>query len=127
MVTRTTAMSLFLLTPGPVVNQILEYCLAWAVRGRGILIHAVSVESNHYHMVVTDLEGKLSEFVQEFNRSAARCLLDYYRMRLPNVRLDSVWSGSQSFNDTLLLTKGAILDKLDYVLNNPVKDGLVRD
>jgi REP element-mobilizing transposase RayT len=127
MVTRTTAMSLFLLTPGPVVNQIMEYCLAWAARGRGILIHAVSVESNHYHIVVTDLDGRLSDFVQELNRCAARCLLEYYRARLPQVRLDSVWSSAQSFSDTLLLTTSAIFAKLDYVLNNPVKDGLVRD
>jgi REP element-mobilizing transposase RayT len=127
MVTRTTVMSLLLLTPGPVVNQIMEYCLAWAARGRGILIHAVSIESNHYHLIVTDLDGRLSDFVQELNRCSARCLLEYYRRRLPHVRLDSVWSSAQSFSDTLLLTAGAILAKLDYVLTNPVKDGLVRD
>jgi putative transposase len=127
MVTRTTAMSLFLLTPGPIVNQIMEYCLAWSARGRGILIHAVSVESNHYHLVVTDLDGRLSDFVQELNRSSARCLLEYYRTRMPHVRLDSVWSSAQSFSATLLLTTDAILAKLEYVLTNPVKDGLVRD
>jgi len=87
LVTRSTVMSLFLLAPGPVVNQIMEYCIAWAAAGRGILIHAVSVQSNHYHLVVTDLEGKLSEFVQELNRSAARCLLAYYRLPATGPRL----------------------------------------
>jgi putative transposase len=127
LVTRTTVMSLFLLTPSKVVNQIMEYCLAWAARDRGILIHAISVESNHFHMVVTDTQGRLSDFMQELNRSAARCLLAYYRERFPNRRLETVWSNAQPFSATLLVTPNAVLDKLVYTLTNPVKDGLVRD
>jgi putative transposase len=95
--------------------------------GRGIIIHAVSIESNHYHMVITDLEGKLSEFIQELNRSAARCLLAYYRQRFPELRIDAIWSAAHSFSAPLLLTRNAILDKLVYTFTNPVKDGLVRD
>lgn len=127
LVTRTTAMSLFLLVPGKVVNQIMEYCLAWAAQGRDIVIHAVSVESNHFHIVLTDMSGQLSEFMQEFNRCSARCLLAYYRSRFPHKRLDAVWSSAQSFSATLLLTRSAILSKLVYTYTNPVKDGMVRD
>jgi REP element-mobilizing transposase RayT len=127
LVTRTTVMSLFLLTPSKTVNQIMKYCLAWAARGRGILIHAVSVESNHFHMVVTDTQGRLSDFMQELNRSAARCLLAYYRERFPNRRLESIWSSAQPFSAIHLLTPNAVLDKIVYTLTNPVKDGLVRD
>lgn len=127
LVTRTTVMSLFLLTPSTVVNQIMEYCIAWAAQGRGILIHAVSIESNHFHMVVTDTQGRLSDFMQELNRSAARCLLRYYRDRYPDRRLDAVWTHAQSFSSTLLVTPNAVLDKIVYTLTNPVKDGLVRD
>ena len=127
LITRTTAMSLFLLTPSKAVNEIMEYCIAWAARGRGILIHAVSVESNHFHLVVTDTEGRLSEFMQELNRSAARCLLQHYRERFPDRRIDALWTRAQSFNASLLLNPNAVLDKLVYTLTNPVKDGLVRD
>lgn len=127
LVTRTTVMSLFLLTPSKVVNEIMEYCIAWAARDRGILIHAVSVESNHFHMVVTDTQGRLSDFMQELNRSAARCLLAHYRQRFPMRRLESVWSNVQPFSAAVLLTPSAVLDKLVYTLTNPVKDGLVRD
>ena len=127
LVTRTTAMSLYLLTPSKTVNEIMEYCVAWAARGRGILIHAVSVESNHFHLVVTDPQGRLSDFMQELNRSAARCLLEHYRSRFPDKRLDAVWTHAQSFSATLLLTPNAVLDKIVYTLTNPVKDGLVRD
>lgn len=127
LVTRTTVMSLFLLAPSKVVNQIMEYCIAWAARGRGIRIHAISVESNHFHMVVTDTQGRLSDFMQELNRCAARCLLAYYRHRFPNRRLETVWSNAQPFSATLLVTPNAVLDKIVYTLVNPVKDGLVRD
>jgi REP element-mobilizing transposase RayT len=74
-------MSLYLLTPCKVVNQIMEYCVARAAGAYGILIDAVSVESNHFHLVVTDARGCLSDFMQELNRSAARCLLEHYRAR----------------------------------------------
>lgn len=127
LVTRTTVMSLFLLTPSKTVNQIMEYCIARAARTYGVLIHAVSVESNHFHLVVTDTRGCVSDFMQELNRSAARCLLEHYRDRFPRRRLDAVWSHAQSFSATLLLTPNAILDKIVYTLTNPVKDGLVRD
>jgi REP element-mobilizing transposase RayT len=127
LITRTTVMSLFLLTPSKIVNQIMEYCIAIAASGRGILIHAVSIESNHFHLVVTDTEGRLSDFMQELNRTAARCLLEYYRERFPNRRLDAVWTRAQSFCATVLLTPNAILDEIVYTLTNPVKDGLVRD
>jgi putative transposase len=127
LVTRTTVMSLFLLTPSKTVNQIMEYCIAWAARGRGIVIHAVSVESNHFHIVLTDTQGRLSDFMQELNRSAARCLLAHYRERFPKRRLETVWSNAQPFSATLLLTPNAVLDKIVYTLTNPVKDGLVCD
>jgi hypothetical protein len=127
LVSRTTVMSLFLLTPNRVVNEIMEYCFAWASRGRGIVIHAVSVQCNHYHAVVTDTQGKLSEFVQELNRCAARCLLAYYRSRFPRRRVEALWASSQCFGATLLVNANAVLDEVVYTLTNPVKDGLVPD
>jgi len=127
MVTHTTLMSLYLLVPSRVVNQVMEYCMAWAARDRGIVLHAVSVESNHYHMVVTDPDERLSDFVQELNRTAARCLLEYYRSRYPNLRLEGLWSAAASFSETLLVNAAAVLKEITYTLTNPVKDGLVRD
>ncbi len=127
LVSRTTVMSLFLLVPSQEVNQILEYCLAWAARQNGILVHAISVQLNHYHAIVTDPDGKLSEFVQELNRCAARCLLQYYRERFPRRRIEALWASSQSFGATLLVNANAVLDKIVYTLTNPVKDGMVAD
>lgn len=127
MVTHTTLMSLYLLAPSKVVNQVMEYCMAWAARGRGIVLHAISVESNHFHLIVTDLEGRLSEFMQEFNRTAGRCLMQYYRERFPHVRLEGLWSAASSHSETVLVNAAAVRKELVYALINPVKDGLVHD
>ena len=127
LITRTTVLSLFLLTPSPVVNQIMEYCLAWALRGKGILVHAVSIEGNHLHLLLTNMDGSLSDFMQKFDGCAARCLVEYYRKRFPNRRLDSVWSGAGSFCDTLLVNAASVHKELIYTYVNPVKDGLVPD
>jgi putative transposase len=126
-VTRTVVMSLYLLTPGDTVNQIFEYCLALAAKKYSVLLHSVSVDSNHFHIDLTDTLGNLSDFVQELDRSVARCLLAYYRTRFPDRRFDALWSPSRSFNATLLVTPNAIVEKIVYTLTNPVKDGLVRD
>jgi putative transposase len=127
LITRTTVMSLFLLLPSKVVNNAMEYCMAWAARDKGILIHAICVESSHFHMVVTDPRGLLSDFMQEFDRCTARCILAYYRSIFPNTRFDALFSPAESFCDTLLVNAAAVLDKLVYTFVNPVKDGLVRD
>jgi REP element-mobilizing transposase RayT len=127
LVTQTTLMSLFLLVPGKVVNQVMEYCMARAAQACGILLHAISVESNHYHMVVTDPEGRLSEFVQEFHRTAARCLMEYYRQKFPSMRLEGLWSAASAHSETLLVNAAGVLKELLYTFTNPVKDGLVRD
>lgn len=126
MVTRTTANSLFLLAPCSVTNGIFEYCLARAAKQFGVLIHAVSVGSDHYHMVVTDIRGELSSFMQELNRTIARCLTQYLKQRCKR-RIDTVWTTSQSFSAQLLVDRQVIIKKIAYVLTNPVKDGLVRN
>ena len=115
MVTRTTANSLFLLVPGKVTNGIFEYCLARAAHQFGVLIHAVSVESNHYHMVITDVRGELSEFMQELNRTVARCLTKYLKQRYKR-RIDTVWTTSQSFSGQLLVDREIIIKKIVYVM-----------
>jgi REP element-mobilizing transposase RayT len=101
--------------------------VAWAAQGRGIVLHAISVESNHFHLIVTDLEGRLSEFMQELNRTAARCLMEYYRARFPRARLEGLWSAASSYTETLLVNAAAVRKELVYTFTNPVKDGLVRD
>jgi hypothetical protein len=43
------------------MNAIFLYCCAVAAENTGVLLHAVSVLSNHYHAVVTDVAGKVDK------------------------------------------------------------------
>lgn len=126
LVTRTVAERRFLLRPDPVVNEVFTYCLFLAAEKHAVEIHAVSVHSNHFHAVVTDTIGELSDFMRWLDRHVALCLVELYAHTHPTRQLEGIWS-KQPFGETLLLTPEAILDKIVYTLTNPVKDGIVRD
>jgi REP element-mobilizing transposase RayT len=126
LVTRTCDQRMYLLKPGSVIAQVVLYCLFRAANQFGVLIHAISVESNHLHLVVTDPRGELSEFMKWFDRHVAMCLIAHYRRTHPQRHLEAIWS-KHPFSATLLLTENAILDAIVYTLTNPVKDGLVPD
>jgi putative transposase len=126
LVTRTTANRRFLLKPSAVVSQCFLYCIARAARRHRVLLHALCVESTHYHLVVTDAHGELSEFVHWLDRHVACCLLEHYDRSHPHQHLDGIWS-KDHFSATLLLTPEAVLAEIVYTLTNPQKDGLVSD
>jgi putative transposase len=126
LVTRTTSERRFFLRPSPVVAEVFTYCLFRAANAHGVLVHAACVESSHFHLVVTDTRGELSEFMRWLDRHVALCLIEHYRSAHPGQNLEGIWS-KQPFSAALLLTEAAILDAMAYTLTNPVKDGLVRD
>ena len=46
-----------LLRPDSKVNQIFRFCLAYAAARTGVRVHCYQALSNHYHLVVTDLDS----------------------------------------------------------------------
>lgn len=126
LVTRSTLERRFLLRPGPVTNQVITYCLFRAAQRYDILVHAYSAQANHFHAVVTDTRGQLSDFMHWLDRHIALCLMKHYERTHPHRQLEGIWS-KQPFSATLLMTPEAIVDKIVYVLTNPVKDGQVPD
>ena len=77
-------------------------------------------------MVVTDVRGELSDFMQWFDMMSAKCLIAHYRKLYPEQYLAEVWS-KDHFNATVLPNANAVIAAIRYDLTNPVKDGLVRD
>ena len=126
LVTRTTLERRLLLRPGPETNEVITYCLFRAAERHDVLVHAVSAQANHFHAVVTDTRGELSDFMHWFDRHVALCLMERYEKTHSHVQLEGIWS-KQPFSATFLVNEEAILDKLVYVLTNPVNDGQVRD
>lgn len=118
MITRRCVQRRLLLTSSPIVDAIVRYCLALCLSESEVQLYAFVFESNHYHMLLGDPEGKLSKFVERFDCLVARALNAHYG------RGEAFWKPG-SFNNTEIHDQETLIEKLVYVYLNPVKDGLV--
>jgi len=117
-VTRRCAQRQFLMRPSRRVNLIFRFCLALAAKRNGIQLHAFCALSNHYHLVLTDPEGKLPEFMHWLNEYVAKSINALLG------RWEAVWAPG-SYSAVLLVDAAAVLGTLVYLHTNPVEAGLV--
>jgi REP element-mobilizing transposase RayT len=108
-----------LLRPDPVMNQIIVYLLAVNAGRYGLKVHAFCAMSTHIHLVVTDVKGKLPKFLRSFHRLVALCTMKHRRWGAP------IWDKSPT-SAVRLVTDVAVVEKIAYVLANPVTAGLVQ-
>jgi REP element-mobilizing transposase RayT len=109
---------MFRLRPSAFTNAVIRYALAVAMRKTGVLVHAICVMSNHYHLVATDEEAMLPVFMREFHRAIAKALNAHQGQR------ENLWS-VEPYSAVELLSEEEILEKIAYVATNPVAAGLV--
>jgi hypothetical protein len=102
-----------------VTNHTIQYCLAYAAEQTGVLLHAVCFMSNHWHGVVTDVEGRLPEFLEHFHRLVAKA------QNASLGRWENFWSSDKT-SAVLLVSDSDVLEKMAYVVANPTVAGLVR-
>lgn len=120
LVTRRCLGRRFLLRPDKTLNNAFLYCLAVAANKYAVQLHGFCAMSNHYHLVLTDTQGVLPDFMAWLNRQLAMCVK---RLR----RWDEVvWEPNVQYNAVELRGPAQVLDKMTYVLLNPVSAGLVR-
>jgi REP element-mobilizing transposase RayT len=119
LITRRCFDRMLLLRPSALVTQLFEYALAVSAEEYGILLHASCVLSNHWHCVLTDPHGRLPEFQRDLGSTIARAL------NAAHGRWESFWAPG-SYSAVALQTPDDVLDKMAYVLANPVVAGLVR-
>ena len=119
LVTRRCIGRRFLLRPDRSINNVFAYCLARSVKRFGVELHAACVMSNHYHLVLTDVRGVLPDFTAWLNRQLAMCIK---RLREWD---EVVWEPNVACSAVELSGPSEILDKVAYVLLNPVSAGLV--
>jgi len=124
-ITRTVAERRFLLMPLGPVSEAFLYCFFFFAKKHGIRVHSLFVHRNHYHAVLTDPLGLLSDFTHDVHMALGRCLLPYYRELPGGQNLETLWSSSDKTNEVLLPTQNAILDKISYDAVNVVRDGLL--
>ena len=94
------------------------YCLAVAAMLFGVLIHKFSVMSNHYHIVLTDVHGRLPEFMAWLNKHVAKAVNRHLGRR------ENLFDNGK-YSAVILVDAAAVRDKMGYVLANPVAAGLV--
>lgn len=119
MVTRRTLRRYHLFRPDPAIRQLYLYALAVCARDYGMLVHAVNLMSTHSHLVLTDPHGQMSPFNRQLNRLVSL-----------GTKVLRKWEGPVWDHDrpsvVELLTEQAMIEKLAYVITNPVTAGLVR-
>jgi REP-associated tyrosine transposase len=119
LVTRRCSERRFFLRPSKATDAIFRYVLAVAANRYGIQVHAYCVLSNHFHLVVTDPRARLPEFHRYLDGLVARA------MNCSLGRWDGFWE-RDSYSAVKLETDDAVIEKMVYVLANPVAAGLVR-
>ena len=120
LVTRRCIGRRFLLRPDGLLTGAFLYCLALAATKYGVSVHAFCAMSNHYHLVLTDNEGVLPDFMAWLNRQLAMCVK---RLRSWD---EVVWEPNVPYSAIELTGPTEALDKVAYVLLNPVSAALVR-
>jgi putative transposase len=119
LVTRRCSQRQFLLRPSKITNQTFGYLLAIAATRFRIEVHAYCVMSNHVHLVVTDPGARLPAFSQFLDSLVARS------MNAVLARWEHFWAPS-SYSAVALQGPADVVDKIAYVLANPVAAGLVQ-
>ncbi|MFT3775499.1 MAG: transposase [Minicystis sp.] len=119
LITRRVLRRHFLFRPDAAINQLLVYALVVSARRYGLQVHALCAMSTHLHLVVTDVHGILPRFLHFFHRIVAL-----------GTKVLRAWDGPvwdhEATSVVRLLTPAAVVEKIAYVLANPVVAGLVR-
>ncbi|WP_437839139.1 transposase [Sorangium sp. So ce1153] len=119
LLTRRVLRRHFLLRPDSAITRLVIYTLAVSARRHGILVHALCVMSTHLHLVVTDTQGQLPRFLQQFHRLVAL-----------GTKVLRAWEGPMwspgAASVVHLATRDALVEKIAYTLANPVTAGLVQ-
>jgi REP element-mobilizing transposase RayT len=119
-ITRRCSERRFFLRPSRAVNEIVLFVLAAKAQRYGVLVHALCVLSNHIHLVITDAQGRLPDFMRDFDSLVARAV------NASIGHFEGFWADEASYSAIEPLAPSDVLAKIAYVLANPVAAGLVK-
>lgn len=119
LITRRSLRRTHLFRPDPELTQFYLYVLAVTAQRHDVRVHTAVLMSTHEHLVVTDARGTLPLFLRELHRLFAL-----------GVKALRKWEGAVWDHErpsvVHLRTPEAVIEKLGYVIANPVAAGLVR-
>jgi len=117
--TRCTILQHLLLRPSDDLTRIILYVLAVVANELEIQVHALCTMSDHIHIVATDTAGNFPKFLQRFHRNVSLATAALLKWRGP------VFENKQA-SVVALETPQSVIEKIVYVLANPVRAGLVK-
>jgi putative transposase len=96
------------------MEQLYWYCLAYAAKLHGVLVHAACLMSTRCHEVITDVRGEYPRFLETLHRNLALCTKAYrgWPEEVFNKRSTGVHA---------LLTPEAMMESIAYLIANPVE------
>jgi putative transposase len=110
----------FLLRPSPKLTAVLLGIIGRALARYGILLHAFFFASNHYHLIITVPDVRsLALFMCYLNSNTAREVGRMYDWK------EKVWG--RRYRHIEILDEDAQIERLDYVLEQGCKEGLIAD
>jgi putative transposase len=118
LISRRCTQRQFLLRPTKQTRQIYEYCLAEAAARFDVLLIGWLAMTNHHHSKVHDRAGNLPAFLAHLHKMIAKALNAHWG------RWENLFAAEQVCVTKCVGTSDA-LDKLVYVLTNPITAGLV--
>jgi putative transposase len=117
-VSRRCTQRQFLLRPTDETQKIYEYCLAEAAARFDVGVIAWLAMSNHHHLVVHDRRGNLPAFLAHLHKMLAKVLNQHWG------RWENLFAAEPPCI-TRCVDIGDAIDKVVYLLANPVVDHLV--
>ncbi len=118
LLTNRTIDGTFLFRPDDECNRIIGGVLARAASIHEVDLVCFTFLSNHFHLIARFPHRNMAEFMRDLQFGIARRI-----NRLRDERVGPVFEAR--YDDEVLLDEAVLLEKISYVVNNPVKDGLV--
>jgi REP-associated tyrosine transposase len=118
-ITRRTVQGQFFCKPTPETVLIFKYASAFCAKRHKIELHGFVIMSNHIHMIISDKYGTIPFFLRDFFSLTAKSLNKKLK------KTQSIWSSSRP-GITRLITPQDVINKMVYILANPVKAHIVK-
>ena len=118
MITRRVLRRTHLLRPDREFNRLCLYLLAVYSERYNIEVHAIVFMSTHEHLIVTDSDGQIPDFLRDYHRELALGTKVLRRWE------GTLWD-SEPTSRVQLCTPQAVIEKLAYIMANPVDAALV--
>lgn len=99
--------------------DILLSCICHARKVGWYLLLAFVIMPDHLHMIVVPRNKNISQIMKSMKGYSARLINAHNQNR------GSIWQ--EGFYDYILDTQDKLLTKLEYIQNNPVKEGLAKE